>query len=72
MCSALDLPALQSAEAFARVPSSPRDRWYNEQTSNLAYMRQDDGMMELVLHDLSELRAAWVDVAARRGVVTRM
>eukprot|EP01043_Picozoa_sp_COSAG02_P052109 COSAG02_NODE_5570_length_4223_cov_2.546314_2_plen_77_part_00 len=29
-------------------------------------------MMELVLHDLSELRAAWVDAAARRGVVTRM
>lgn len=35
-------------------------------------MRQDDGMMELVLHDLSELRAPWVDAPARRGVVTRM
>lgn len=29
-------------------------------------------MMELVLHDLSELRAAWVDPTAKRGVVTRM
>jgi hypothetical protein len=29
-------------------------------------------MMELVLHDLSELRAPWVDATARRGVVTRM
>jgi hypothetical protein len=33
---------------------------------------QDDGMMELVLRDLAELRAPWVDVTARRGVVTRM
>jgi hypothetical protein len=29
-------------------------------------------MMELVLRDLAELRAPWVDVTARRGVVTRM
>ena len=49
-----------------------RNGCYNERTSNFGSMCQDDGMMELVLHDLSELRAAWVDTTARRGVVTRM
>ena len=35
-------------------------------------MRQDDGMMELVLHDLMELQAPWLDAIAKRGVVTCM